>query len=112
MFENNFPSRRGQGLVGRPDAEPYGFYLYDNNPYANDPQRRGREYAELIAYLETRGAKLVEEASYPRSGTDAGYTTAHVFHANNAEELMHAARDRHFDIVHRSMLHTAGQMPS
>lgn len=78
MSENNFPSRRGIGPfeVG---GRVVGFYLYDNNPFAN-PERRPANMARLVAFLAERGCRLVASASYPAEGhEDAGYTTAQIF---------------------------------
>lgn len=86
MHEENFQSRRGIGAVklGRKS----GFYIYDNNPYGDDPARpfdapgtrRSREHAALVEFMASRGCKLAGQASYPPPGDDeAGYTVALVF---------------------------------
>jgi hypothetical protein len=112
MHENDFPSRRGIGPfeVG---GRVVGFYLYDNNPFANDPERRPANMAKLVAFLAQRGCRLVASASYPageietltlREGRvhlstvsfpEGGYTTAQIFVSDGdptADEV--AARDR------------------
>jgi len=81
--EENFSSRRGTGLIAAANDKTVGFYLYDNNPYANDPERRGREHADLIAYLATRRARLAASAAYGENG----YTVAHIFIVDGAEHV-------------------------
>jgi len=77
-YENNFSSRRGTGQW-EGEGKAFGFYIYDNNPWADDPTRRDRLYAELVAFLERRGCRLAERATYPTVGEDAGYTLALIF---------------------------------
>ena len=67
-----FPSRRGVwGLLGSLAG------VYNNNPWADDPGRREREFANLRALMSAAGIDELACASYPPSGAEeAGYTVA------------------------------------
>src|SRR5262245_4446515 len=68
--EQDFDSHRG--IYGIEDLDV--LCIYDNNPYADDPQRRERELAAFREVLKTEGVKELAFASYPTTGEDAGYT--------------------------------------
>ena len=72
--ENHFSTRRGTcGFDGQP---PGIVGLYNNNPYAGDPERRSREEALLRKLFAARGLRELGYAAFPADGEDAGYTTA------------------------------------
>jgi hypothetical protein len=69
-----FGSRRG--LL---HSDDHLVVAYDNNPYADDPQRLDRELTALKAQLAHLGVTLLAQASYPRAGRSRGYTVAMVW---------------------------------
>jgi transcriptional regulator with XRE-family HTH domain len=75
--ENHFPSRRGvwylQGLCK--------LCVYNNNPYAQHPDRRDEETAAFRAWLRANGIKELAYATYPMTGESAGYTYAMILDA-------------------------------
>lgn len=97
--EHNFESHWGASELEDGD----GFYVFDNHPYQQDPDRRPRQHAELIAYLETRGCKLLATASYPDKGDEAGYTVAHVLQSADPSTDRLAAETRHREIFIRDI---------
>lgn len=112
MNEDNFSSRRGAQSLEPHRGRMAGFYLYDNNPYGDDPirprdaegTRRAAEHAEVIALMATRGCTLVARASYPTTGDVRGYTVALVFISATpeaAKQDLHAASDRWHDVIMR-----------
>jgi hypothetical protein len=70
----NFSTRRN--IIAQAD----GFYIFDNNPFADDPARRKQIYDGLIAHMAGKACKLVGRGSFPPPGQkDASYTIALVF---------------------------------
>jgi hypothetical protein len=70
--EEHFESRRGVWTL---EQAPGVVCVYNNNPYAGDPERRDREIADLHARMVAGGYQELATASYPAEGVEqAGYT--------------------------------------
>lgn len=80
--ENYFPSRRGIWHFEDVDK----LCIYNNNPYANDPERRDKETATFRDWLKSNGIKELAYATYPLTGEDAGYTYAMILDAGVERE--------------------------
>src|SRR5262249_53376841 len=87
--ENHFSSRRGIWHLEAVNK----LCVYNNNPYANYPNRRDEETAVFRAWLKANKIKELAYATYPATGESAGYTYAMILdvgadrEAEVAEEL-------------------------
>jgi hypothetical protein len=55
--------------------------VYNNNPYAQHPDRRDEETATFRRWLTMNGIKELAYATYPETGEGAGYTYAMIIDA-------------------------------
>jgi len=91
--EDHFASRRGVWYYEDLDV----LVLYDNNPYADRPQRRGEELAEFRGRLRAAGVEELAYATYPEDG----YTYALVMDAGRDREQF--VRDAMTDVLSKSL---------
>ena len=77
--ENHFSSRRG---IWPLDEVPVpAMVLYNNNPYAGDPQRRHAELKMFRSWLAQEGIVELGFGEFPIDGEEAGYSNALVIGA-------------------------------
>jgi hypothetical protein len=96
--DSNFPSRRG--IYHFEDLDV--LLVYNNNPWADDPERRERETTAFREVLEKNGIKELAYATYPLTGADAGYSYAMVIDASHDRERFLA--DAMLEIVRRELV--------
>lgn len=77
-YNTNFSSHRGVEHWEDVDV----LVVYNNHPYANDPDRRTHELAAFGQAMRQEGIRELSFASYPTEGDSAGYTFALVLDAS------------------------------
>lgn len=76
--ENHFSSRRGVWHLEDVDK----LCVYNNNPYAQAPEKRDEETATFRAWLKSQGIKELAYATYPEDG----YTYAMIIDCGEERE--------------------------
>ena len=100
---NRLEIRRGIDCVQFHDLSL--FIVFDNNPYADDPDRRTLEWSKLRKNLEAAGIAVLGSANYPPEGhEDARYTLALVVEGDNYKAVNYAFQeaigpDRHINMT-------------
>jgi len=85
--KNNIASRRGTYVINdAPAKSGQVICLYNNNPYADDPDRREEETRLFRIRMREAGIRELGYATYPPSGEELpGYTYAMVLDADESQ---------------------------